>query len=71
MAQIELKRSDYPEAAGHLREAVQIAPQTLNYHSLLAQTLTWQGRLKEADEEMRLEASIRQRVVQEQHASRE
>ena len=71
MAQIELKRSDYPEAADHLREAVQIAPQTLNYHSLLAQTLAWQGRIKEADEEMRLEASIRQRVVQEQHASRE
>ena len=71
MAQIELKRSEFPEAAGHMREAVQIAPQTLNYHSLLAQALSQQGHTQEADEEMRLEASIRQRVVQEQRTSRD
>jgi protein O-mannosyl-transferase len=65
VAGIELKRSEFPEAADHLREAVQITPETLNYHSLLAQALRQQGRTKEADEEMRLEASVRQRVVQE------
>ena len=71
MAEIELKRSEFSEAAGHLREAVQIAPQTLNYHALLAQALTQQGRIKEADEEMQLEASIRQRFVQGQRASKD
>jgi protein O-mannosyl-transferase len=70
MAQIELRHSDFPEAATNMREALQIAPQTLNYHALLAQALSQQGRTKEADEEMQLEASIRQRVFQEQRASR-
>jgi tetratricopeptide (TPR) repeat protein len=71
MAEIELKRSEFPEAAGHMREALQIAPQTLNYHALLAQALSRQGRIQEADEEMRVEASIRQQLVQDQRASRE
>jgi tetratricopeptide (TPR) repeat protein len=69
MAEIECKRSEFPEAEGHLREAVQIAPQTLNYHSLLAQALSRQGRAQEAEEEMRLETGLRQRAVQEQRAS--
>lgn len=71
MAQIELKQSEFSEAANHMQEALQIAPQTLNYHALLAQALTKQGRTQEADEEMRLEASIRQRYVQGQGASRD
>ncbi len=71
IAGIELKRSEFPEAADHLREALQIAPQTLNSHAMLAQALKQQGRTKEADEEMRIEASIRQRFVQEQRASRD
>jgi protein O-mannosyl-transferase len=71
VAEIELERSEFPEAAGHLREALQIAPQTLNYHALLAQALSQQGRIEEADEEMRVEAGIRQRFVQEQRASRD
>ena len=71
MAQLELKHSEFPEAASHMREALQIAPQTLNYHALLAQALSHQGRTKEADEEMRLEAGIRQRFVQDQRTSRE
>lgn len=69
MAEIELKRSQFPQAADHLREAVQIAPQTMNYHALLAQALAPQGRTKEADEEMRIEAGIRQRTAREQRAS--
>jgi protein O-mannosyl-transferase len=71
LAGIELRQSEFSEAAGHLREAVQIAPQSLNYHSALAQALRHQGLTKEADEEMRLEASIRLRFVQETHASKE
>jgi len=69
MAEIELKRSQFPQAADHLREAVQIAPQTMNYHALLAQALAPQGRTEEADEEMRIEAVIRRRAAQEQRAS--
>jgi len=71
MAAIELKRSQYPEAAGHLREALQISPQTLNYHAWLAQALNQQGLVKEAAEEMRIEAAIRKRFVQEQRAARD
>jgi protein O-mannosyl-transferase len=70
VAEVELRCSEYPEATGHLSEAVQIAPQTLNYHSLLAQALTQEGRIEEADDAMRLEASIRQRFVQDQRKSR-
>jgi tetratricopeptide (TPR) repeat protein len=71
LAGIELKHSEYTEAADHLREAVQIAPQSLNYHSALAQALRHQGFIKEADEEMQLEASIRLRFVQEMRASKD
>ena len=70
MAAIELKHSQFREAAGHLREALQISPQTLNYHAWLAEALNQQGLIQEADEEMRVEAAIRQRFVQEQRASR-
>jgi Flp pilus assembly protein TadD len=66
-----LKRSEFPEAAAHLREAVQIAPHTLNYHSLLAQALTQQGNTQEAAEEMRVEAGLRQQFMQDQRASRD
>jgi Tfp pilus assembly protein PilF len=70
MAGIELKRSAFPQAAGHLREALQISPQTLNYHAWLAQALNQQGLSKEADEEMRVEAGIRQQFVQQQRTLR-
>jgi hypothetical protein len=71
MAGIELKHSEFPEAEDHLREALQIAPQTVNDHAMLAKALREQGRTKEADEEMDLEASVRQRFIQEQHASKD
>lgn len=71
LAGIELRRADFPEAADHLHQALQIAPQTMNYHSMLAKALKGQGRTEEANEEMRLEAGIRQRFVQEQLASRD
>jgi hypothetical protein len=71
MGELEMKHSELPEAEAHLREAVTLAPQTLNYHGLLAQALSQQGEKEEADEEMKLETSIRQRVFAEQHASRD
>jgi protein O-mannosyl-transferase len=66
LADTELKRSEFPEAASHLSEAVQISPRALNFHSLLAVALTHEGRGTEADEAMRTELGIRQRFVQDQ-----
>jgi hypothetical protein len=71
MAVIELKHSQFPQAAVYLREAVQIAPQTPSYHALLAQALGPQGLQKEADAEMRAEAGIRQQFLLEQRSSRD
>jgi Flp pilus assembly protein TadD len=68
-AQLELRHSEFSDAAAHLREAVQLAPETLNYHALLAEALRQQGRVEEAGEEMQVEATIRRRVAQEQRAS--
>jgi Flp pilus assembly protein TadD len=65
LAAVELRCSEISEATSHLTEAVQIAPETPNYHSLLALALTREGRIKEADEETKLEASVRQRFVQD------
>jgi protein O-mannosyl-transferase len=64
-AQLELKRSEFSEAAAHLREAVQLAPETVNYHALLAEALNLEGQTEEAAEEMRLESGIRQKYLQE------
>jgi tetratricopeptide (TPR) repeat protein len=59
LAEVELKHSDAVDATNHLQEAIQIAPQAMSYHALLAQALRQQGRRQEADEQMRFEASIR------------
>ena len=53
------------EGEGHLREALQIAPQTLSYHGMLAVALRQQGRTQEADEEVHLEAGVRKTFIQE------
>jgi tetratricopeptide (TPR) repeat protein len=66
MAEVELKQSNFSAGVDHLREAIQIAPDTLNYHALLAQALSGQGRAAEASQEMRLEAGIRERAAKEQ-----
>jgi hypothetical protein len=71
MAAIELKHSEFPEAADHLREALRITPENLNDHAWLAQALSQQGRTKEADEEMRAEVGIRQRLLQKQRVSKD
>jgi hypothetical protein len=69
-AQLELKHSEFSAAAEHMREAVELAPETLNYHALLAQALSRQGHTHEAEEEMRLEAVVRRQLSQEESTSR-
>lgn len=59
LAAIEIKHSHSTEATSHLREALAIAPQARGYHAMLAQALREQGRKREADDEMKLEASLR------------
>jgi tetratricopeptide (TPR) repeat protein len=62
LAGSEVKDSQFAQAASGLREALQICPQTPNYHALLAQALRQQGHTQEADEQMRLEADVRQQL---------
>jgi Tfp pilus assembly protein PilF len=71
IAELEVKHSEFPEAAAHLQEAVKLAPETLNYHAMLAQALSHEGQTKEAAEEMRLEATLQQRIAQEKRPSRD
>ena len=65
LATIETKHSQSAEGESHLREALQIAPQTRGYHAMLAQALRQQGRTQEADQEMRLEMNLRNAAVHE------
>jgi Flp pilus assembly protein TadD len=65
LATIEIKHSQSLEGVSHLREALAIAPQTRGYHAMLAQALRQQGRRQEADQEMRLEASLRKPPIRE------
>ena len=69
LAALELKSSDPALAADHLREAVQIAPRQLSYHTLLAKALRQQGREQDAQEELRVEAKLRQQAVRRIPAS--
>jgi Flp pilus assembly protein TadD len=62
LAVIELKNSESAEGTSHLREALAIDPQAPNYHAALAGALRQQGRTQEADEQMRLEAAVEQRI---------
>ena len=62
MAQLELKHSKFAEAAAHMSEAVQLAPDMLNYHALQAEALKAEGRDAEAEQAMRVEAAIRKRT---------
>ncbi len=59
------EHSQSAEGESHLREALQIAPQTRGYHAMLAQALRQQGRTQEADQEMRLEMNLRNAAVHE------
>ncbi len=62
MAGSEVKELEFAQATSGLREALQICPQTRDYHALLAQALRQQGHTQEADEQMRLEADVRQQL---------
>jgi tetratricopeptide (TPR) repeat protein len=53
LAAIEVKHSKPEEAAGHLREALQIAPQVREYSVLLAQALRQQGLDRETNDATR------------------
>jgi tetratricopeptide (TPR) repeat protein len=63
LAVIALKKTRWKETEAYLRESVQITPQAVSYHAVLAQALRQQGRTQEADEEMRLELSVQKNQV--------
>jgi hypothetical protein len=65
LATIAVKDSKFVEGEGYLREAVRIAPHTPSYHAVLAHALRQEGREQEADEQMRLEASIPQSTIRD------
>ena len=65
MANLEVKHSQPEQAAGHVREALEIAPQTINYHALLAHALLQEGRMEESNEELRMEAGVRQQFLRD------
>jgi tetratricopeptide (TPR) repeat protein len=69
MADLEIKHSDFPKAVLHLREAVQLSPESPDYHTSLARALGHEGQTQEADEQIRLEAALRQRAAQQRRAS--
>jgi len=69
-AELELKHLEFSAAAGHMSEAVKLAPDALNYHALLAQALSHEGQAQEAETEMRLEAGVRRQIAQEERAAR-
>jgi tetratricopeptide (TPR) repeat protein len=62
---LEVRKSNSREGEDHLREALQIAPQTLSYHAMLADALRQQGRMQDADAEMRLEDSVQKAFIRE------
>jgi Flp pilus assembly protein TadD len=70
MADLEIKRSEFPVAVAYLREAVRLAPEDPNYHASLARALSSEGQTEEAEEQMRLEARIRKQVGRVQTATR-
>jgi protein O-mannosyl-transferase len=68
IAELELKHLNLSEAEAHLRDAVRLDPQAAQYHALLARALNQEGQIQEAEEEMKLEASLRQKTIQERRA---
>jgi tetratricopeptide (TPR) repeat protein len=64
--QIESGFSRLDEAAAHLREATQIDPRAINYHAALADILRKKGNTRDADEELRIEATNRKQYLEKQ-----
>jgi len=63
LAGLELQHSKLEEAEGCMREALAIDPKAMNYHARLAQVLKQQGHEQEADEQMKLEASLKEQFI--------
>jgi hypothetical protein len=70
LAALDRKLCKLEEAEACLREAIAIDPQAMSYHALLAEVLRERGRGEEADEQMRIEASVKAQFVREHSASK-
>ena len=70
LAGLDLKHYKLEEAESCLREASAIDPRSLSYHALLAQVLKRQGHGQEADEQMKLEANIKEQFIRQHSALR-
>jgi tetratricopeptide (TPR) repeat protein len=68
LAGLDLKHSKLEEAEACLREALKIDPKAISYHGLLAQVLKQQGYGQEADEQMKLEASVQEQFIRQHSA---
>jgi len=71
VAVFDEKSSNYEEAERHVREAIQIEPRALNHHAVLSEALRHQGRIQEADDQMRIEEDIKKQFLQERLAARQ
>jgi len=67
LAILDVKLSKLEEAESCLREAVAIDPKAVGYHALLAQVLNQEGRGQQANEQTKLEASVKEEFIH-QHA---
>jgi protein O-mannosyl-transferase len=68
LAGLDVQHSKLKEAESCLREVLEIDPKAVGYRSLLAQVLKQQGRGQEADEQMKLEASVKQQFIRQHSA---
>lgn len=62
---IELKQNQVSQAVEHLRAATQIDPKNLSYHMGLGEGLREEGHTYEATEELRLQADLRKRQLEQ------
>ena len=63
LAEFDLQHSELEEAERYSREALAIDPRVMGYHALLAQVLNQRGHAEEADEQLKLEASLREQFI--------